>query len=108
MKDRRADDRAPDGPLAPQDRHQHHPHAEGGGREGHIPVDEVVQVAERAAGKGQEEPRDTPRNGLVPGRVDAHRLGLVLVVADGIDGQAETARIEPFQREEADHGEGKE
>src|SRR3546814_18845437 len=43
----------------------------------------------------EEEGGDGPGDQLVAERVDAHRLGLFLVVADGVDGKAEAGGVEP-------------
>src|SRR3546814_2154347 len=47
----------------------------------------------------EEEGGDGPGDQLVAERVDAHRLGLFLVVADGVDGKAEAGRSEEHTSE---------
>jgi len=95
VEDRRPEDRSPQGPLPAQDGHQHHPHSERRAGEGDLArVDESDQVAHHAAQEAEEEGRDAPRRRLVARGAQAHRLGLVLVVADGVDREAEPACIE--------------
>ena len=105
VEDRCAEYRSPDGTFAAQDCHQHHPHAKCSTREGYLPVDEIVQVSEGAARKGQKERRNTPGHGLVTCGMNPHCLCLVLIVADCVDGKPESACVETPQCEEADHGE---
>src|SRR5207302_139523 len=60
-------------------------------------IDEAGQVSHRPAGETEEERADAPRGDLVAGGAQAHRLGLVLVVADGVERQAEAPGVEPAQ-----------
>src|SRR5260370_37468857 len=57
-------------------------------------------MARRTAGEAQESGGDAPGNDLEARGAQAQRLGLVLVVADGIEHQAEARGIEPAQNGE--------
>ena len=66
---------------------------------------ESDHVAEHSAGHAEEERRNGPTDGFVTLGVNAHALGLFLVVADGIDGQPEATGIHLLKDTESDDGE---
>ena len=95
--------RPPQRAAPAHDRHQHHPHAEGGAGEGNVQrIDEADEVAVGAAGQGQERRGHGPRHDLAARGGQPHRLRLVLVVADGVEQQPEAAPVQQPQHAEAD------
>ena len=104
MEQRRPDDRPPQGAPAAQKAHHHHEETEGHRREGHLEgLDEADHVAEQGPRDAEKERRDGPADGLVTHGVDAHSLGLLLVVPDGVGSQPEPAQIDPSEEEKEDH-----
>ena len=105
-----ADDWAPEGALAAQKHADHHEDAKVDGLIGGLQwfkVDEL-EGGDRA-GDADEESRDGPRDELVAHGVQTHRLGLFLVIPDGVQGGAKAGLIEPFEEdEEHDAGRGEE
>ena len=107
MKQRCAQHRSPQGSLAAQQRHRHHEDAESDSRESHLQgLDEAHHVAEDGADDAEEKCRDAPRHYLVALGVNAHGLGLVLVVANSVDGEPEAGRVKPLQKNEGRDGGG--
>ena len=109
VEDHSPQHRSPQRSAPSHDRHQDHPDPErGAGERGVERIDEADEVAVGAAGDGQEERGDRPRHDLAADGRQAHRLGLVLVVADGVEQQAEPAAVQDLQHDEADDRHGQE
>ncbi len=88
-------------PDAPEEGHEHHVGAEHDGE-----LEDRVEVAEpqgvHAAREAGERRRDDVRDELVVARRDAERLGLVLVLTDGLEPGAEARAVDRPPRDEHD------
>ena len=95
MENDRAKHRPPEGALAAKKRHRHHEYSKGRDRVGNFLVDKARHIAGHRTDAPHEECRNGPSDSLVGKRRNTHCLCLVLVIADGVDGQSELRRIQP-------------